>query len=114
MAAFAVGVGAGDIRAHVRAAKNDLVDGTTKARILRDLFGPLPFGIVRIDSIWLTPAVTAVARRIYEDRSFCELPVLGAALSDAGCRDAGILGHCGESGEHFRGCWVVDLVLGRS
>ena len=30
---------------------------------------------------------------------------------DAGCTDRTVLDHCRE---HARGCWVVDLVLGKS
>ena len=31
----------------------------------------------------------------------------------AGCTDEDILSHCRESGPHVRGCWAVDLVLGK-
>ncbi len=42
------------------------------------------------------------------------MPVLAAALEDAGCADADLLAHCRGEGPHVRGCWVVDLVLGKS
>jgi hypothetical protein len=35
------------------------------------------------------------------------------ALEDAGCEHPDILAHCREPGTHVRGCWVVDLVLGK-
>jgi hypothetical protein len=41
-------------------------------------------------------------------------PVLADALMDAGCEHQGVLGHCRGGGEHVRGCWVVDHVLGKS
>jgi hypothetical protein len=41
------------------------------------------------------------------------MPVLADALEEAGCRDADFLGHCRSGGEHVRGCWVVDLLLGK-
>jgi hypothetical protein len=41
------------------------------------------------------------------------MPILADALEDAGCDNADILNHCRQPGEHVRGCWVVDLVLGR-
>ena len=51
---------------------------------------------------------------MYEDRAFDRLPLLADALEDAGCADADILVHCRNGGEHVRGCWVVDLLLGKS
>jgi hypothetical protein len=39
--------------------------------------------------------------------------ILADALQDAGCDNADILGHCRGPGPHVRGCWVVDLVLGK-
>ncbi|AMV25096.1 hypothetical protein VT84_11920 [Gemmata sp. SH-PL17] len=41
------------------------------------------------------------------------MPILADALQDAGCADEALLAHCREPGAHVRGCWVVDLVLGR-
>ena len=37
----------------------------------------------------------------------------GEALEAAGCRNAEILEHCYEPSPHVRGCWVVDLMLGK-
>jgi len=42
------------------------------------------------------------------------MPILADALEDAGCTDAAILEHCRGPGPHVRGCWVVDLILGKS
>jgi hypothetical protein len=39
--------------------------------------------------------------------------LLADALEDAGCTDAGLLGHLRSPGPHVRG-WAVDLVLGKS
>jgi hypothetical protein len=35
-------------------------------------------------------------------------------LAEAGCGDAELLGHLRSTGPHYRGCWAVDLILGRS
>ncbi|QDU20371.1 hypothetical protein ETAA1_23230 [Urbifossiella limnaea] len=51
---------------------------------------------------------------MYESRDFAPMPVLADALEDAGCADNDILAHCRGDGPHVRGCWVVDLVLGKS
>jgi len=84
--------------------------------LVRDLFGPLPFRPVPLDPSWLawnTGTVAAVAGHIYAGRSFHALPALADALQDAGCDNEDILGHCRSGGDHVRGCWVVDLLLGR-
>jgi hypothetical protein len=48
-----------------------------------------------------------------ESREFGTMPVLADALQDVGCNSADILDHCRGPGPHVRGCWVVDLVLGK-
>ena len=53
------------------------------------------------------------AQTICDDRAFDRLPELADALLAAGCDDLGILSHRRSDGPHVRGCWVVDLVLGR-
>jgi hypothetical protein len=55
-----------------------------------------------------------LAGKIYDHRAFDRLPVLADALEDAGCIDADLLGHLRSPRPHVRGCWAVDLVLGKS
>jgi hypothetical protein len=85
--------------------------GLTTA-LLRDIFGhrvrPNSF-----DPLWRTSDVIGLARAVYEDRAFERLPVLADALMDAGCADEQVLAHCRSDGLHVRGCWVVDLILGK-
>ena len=73
-----------------------------------------PFRAVSFDLKYRTSTVVALATTIYESKSFELMPVLADALSDAGCDDEQILGHCRGAGEHYRGCWVIDLVLQKS
>src|SRR5262249_35133680 len=83
--------------------------------VLRDLFGN-PFRIVRFDPGWRTwndGAIVGIARRIYDERAFADLPILADALEEAGCTEVDILAHCREPGVHVRGCWVLDWLLGR-
>jgi len=80
--------------------------------LLRDIIGN-PFRSWTVDRSWLVRNVVKVAQSIYE-RSFDKLPILADALEEEGCTDADILKHCREPGPHVRGCWVVDLLLGRS
>ncbi len=79
---------------------------------LRDIFGN-PFRPVTFSLSWRTDTAVALARQMYESREFGAMPILADALQDAGCTEPAILDHCRASGEHVRGCWVVDLVLGK-
>jgi hypothetical protein len=86
------------------------------ADLFRELFGPLPFRPVAIHSSWLEwkdGTVLRLAKAIYDDRLFGDLPILADALEEAGCTDPDILGHCRSGGEHVRGCWPLDLLLGK-
>jgi hypothetical protein len=40
--------------------------------------------------------------------------VLADALEDAGCTNSDILYHLRCPGPHVRGCWALDLLLGKS
>jgi hypothetical protein len=62
----------------------------------------------------MTPVAGKVGESIYADRAFDRLPILADALEEAGCTDADILAHCRGPGPHARGCWVVDLILGKT
>jgi len=84
----------------------------TQASLFRDIFGN-PFRPVAFDPAWRTATVTSLAQAIYADRRFGDLPILADALEDAGCTSADVLEHCRTPGEHVRGCWVVDLALGK-
>jgi hypothetical protein len=88
-------------------------DETLQCALVRCLFGN-PFRPVAIDRAWLTSTVTSLAAQIYESRDFGAMPVLADALQDAGCENPDILDHCRNPGPHARGCWVVDLILGKS
>jgi hypothetical protein len=81
---------------------------------LRDIFGN-PFRPVTLDPAWITSTVVALARGIYDERAFDRMPILADALQDAGCDNAEVLNHClDQEQRHFRGCWLVDLLLGKT
>jgi uncharacterized protein DUF6331 len=67
-----------------------------------------------LDPNWRTSTVLALAQGIYDERAFDRLPILADALEDAGCDNEEMLAHCRGAGPHARGCWVVDLVLGKA
>jgi hypothetical protein len=80
--------------------------------LLRCIFGN-PFRPVTIESSWLTPTVLSLGESIYVERAFDHLPILADALEDAGCSNQDILDHCRQAGDHVRGCWVLDHLLGK-
>jgi hypothetical protein len=82
------------------------------ARLVRDIFGN-PFRPVTFSPSWRTSTALALARTMYESRDFSAMPILADALQDSGCDNEDILDHCRGGGPHVRGCWVVDLVLGK-
>jgi hypothetical protein len=80
--------------------------------LLRDIFGN-PFRPMTFSPEWRTRTVVTLARAAYESRDFSLMPILADALQDAGCDSEDVLNHCRAPGPHVRGCWVVDLVLGK-
>jgi len=85
------------------------------AALLREIFGnpfrPVMFGQ---DWAWANGAVVRnIATIAYQTNEWSSLPVLADALEDAGCTNRDILDHCRQPGVHVRGCWVVDLILGK-
>jgi hypothetical protein len=91
------------------------VEEQQQALLLFDIFGN-PFQPVMIAADVLAAndrAAVKLAQGIYDDEAFDRLGILADALEEAGCADERILRHCREGGVHVRGCWVVDLVLGK-
>src|SRR5262245_48542124 len=82
------------------------------ASLIREIFGN-PFRPVVFSPDWCDSTAVALARQMYESRDFSAMPILADALQDGGCDNSDILDHCRGSGPHVRGCWVVDLVLGK-
>jgi hypothetical protein len=83
--------------------------------LLREVFGN-PFRPVTLDPAWLSwkdATVVKLAQAVYDERAFDRMPVLADALEDAGCDNTDILDHCRGPATHVRGCWVVDLILGK-
>ena len=92
------------------------VEQKEQSRLLREIFGN-PWRALSIPFYWLAwndGTIRKLAQVIYDDPAFDRLPLLVDALEDAGCTDSSILAHCRGGGEHVRGCWVVDLLLGKA
>jgi hypothetical protein len=89
----------------------------TSSRLLREIIGN-PFrstAIVQPDILrWNDSTVLNIAQSIYTEKAFARLPVLADALEEAGCVDEEVLRHCRQPDHHVRGCWALDLLLGRT
>lgn len=85
---------------------------TEEIELIHDVFGN-PFRPTFFDPSCSNSIVVSLAQAIYEEHGFDRLPILADALEDAGCTNQDILGHCRGPGPHVRGCWVVDLLLGK-
>lgn len=103
-----------------------------QAALLRDIFGsPFRKPYMWVDKLppdsalkerrswllrewlrWNDGTVPRIARSIYDERRWQDMGILADALLDAGCDDESIISHCREP-LHTRGCWVLDLILGK-
>ncbi len=92
--------------------------------LIREIFSnPFPpYSTINPDwLIWNGSVVVSLALAAYDQRLLpsgqldpARLAILADALEEAGCTDARILGHLRSAGPHVRGCWVLDLILGKS
>jgi hypothetical protein len=98
-------------------------ENIASSSLLRECFGD-PFHPVSIPSAvlaWNESTVVRLAQAAYDNRILPtgtldngRLAVLADALEEAGCTSEDILGHLRGPGPHVRGCWPVDLCLGKS
>jgi hypothetical protein len=101
---------AGDVRHWV-------AECAAQAALVRDIIGnpfrPAPFTPLPW-ARWGAGDFAKRARTIYESRDFARLPALADDLEAGGFAYADVLRHCRQPGvEHVRGCWVLDLLLGK-
>jgi hypothetical protein len=101
-----------------------LAEMAEQAALLRDIIGnpfrPQPdVTATRIDGD--RGRILDLAQAAYDERSLPagtldppRLFSLADALEDAGCDRPDLLGHLRGPGPHVRGCWAVDLLLGKS
>lgn len=62
---------------------------------------------------WRTSTALALAGGIYSDRAWDRCPILADALQDAGCEEPLVLDYLRGDAPKFRGCRVLDEVLGK-
>jgi hypothetical protein len=88
---------------------------TRQVTMLRDLFGN-PFRRVVAEPAWLSwrgGELQRLVREIEAKQAFDQLPKLIELLREAGCGEKDLVEHCGREGQHVRGCWMIDLLLGK-
>ncbi|MCI0463714.1 MAG: hypothetical protein L0Z62_42810 [Gemmataceae bacterium] len=83
------------------------------ADLLREIIGN-PFCPETIDAGWRTPPVVAIAQTVFEEGQWRDYCILADALEEASCTSADLLGHLRSGGEHVRGCWALDAILGKT
>lgn len=64
-------------------------------------------------AVVLSRAAMDLAGEIDSRGRFDLMPVLADELEGSGCHDLSLLDHCRHGLNHQRGCWAIDLVLGR-
>jgi hypothetical protein len=96
-----------------------LLEAPATCALFRCIFGN-PFRKPVLAREWLTADVVLIAQATYQEWEYCSgrldnarLAVLSDALEEAGCTDADILSHLRSPGPHVRGCWPLDLILGK-
>lgn len=86
---------------------------TTQCGLLRDIVGNPFRPAVRLKPAWVTETVKGIATAAYDGYAWDRLPILADALEDAGCDNGELLTHLRSGGPHARGCWALDLILGK-
>jgi hypothetical protein len=88
-----------------------------QADLARCVFGN-PFRPVCVNPAWLTPTVVSLAAACYDERQLPSgeleshrLGILADALEEQGAVD--LVAHLRSPCPHVRGCWAIDLILGK-
>jgi hypothetical protein len=94
-------------------------EAAAQCRLVRCLLGD-PFRPTALDPNWLTTtAAVSLAGAAYDERALpsaeldrLRLAILADALEETGAADE-LIAHLRSPGPHVRGCWAVDLILGK-
>ena len=86
---------------------------SAQASLVREVFGN-PYSPVPLAPSSPASEAVSLATRIYAYRAFDRVPELAEHLEQGGCAWGDVIAHCRGPGPHVRGCWVVDLLLGKN
>ena len=89
-----------------------MAEHEVQAGLVRCIFGN-PFRPRPARDAWANNEVRTLADSIYTEHAFDRMALLARALEASGCTNADVLEHCRSSAGHARGCWVLDLLLGK-
>lgn len=81
-----------------------------QAEIVREIFGN-PFRPTASRLCAHDSETFKVAKRLYGSDDFQSLDALAAVLAEEFGNDE-LIAHCNSSSVHYRGCWVIDYLLG--
>jgi hypothetical protein len=102
-----------------RTVERSKLTGKRVADLLRCVVGN-PFRHAALADACRTATVASLAEAAYTERHLpdgaldaARLAVLADALEEAGCAEVSVLEHLRSRGPHVRGCWAVDLSLGK-
>jgi len=88
---------------------------TRQVNIIHDLFGD-PFHRIALEPgtpNWRTDELRELARTIAAEQSYDRLPLIAKKLGEARCSEFQLMEHCRRAAGHVRGCWAIDLLLGK-
>jgi hypothetical protein len=88
-----------------------------QVNMLRELVGPVLFRSITINPEWIkwqNGKLSTTAQSIDKENRYSDMPILADALEEAGCTDSDMLNHCRKEHRHIKGCWVLDMLLGRN
>jgi hypothetical protein len=107
-----------DLRRSTHGEQGGQEEEARHAYLFREVLGN-PFRPVTVSPLWVTADVRSLAQAASDERHLPSghldltcLAVLADALEEAGAT-GDILTHLRSPGPHMRGCWAVDLILGR-
>ena len=60
---------------------------------------------------WKNDTTTHIAKSIYQNKNWHDMPILADALEDVGCTDSEVLNYCRGEGPFFKGCLILDELL---
>ncbi len=90
-------------------------DEKRHANVMREIAGD-PFADIYLDPAlvgWRDGTIPKLAQACYDSNDFSMIGILGDALEEAGCNERAILEHVRREQTHYRGCWAIDLILGK-